>query len=310
MRPIFGHQGAMSFKRILIANRGEIAIRIARAAAELGIASTAVFAADDAQSLHVKAADAAHALPMTGARAYLDIVAMIAAAKEAGCDAVHPGYGFLAENAAFARACKDAAITFIGPSVEALEAFGDKAKARALAIKKSVPVIAGTKGAASLGEVAAFFDSLPAGAGMMIKAVAGGGGRGMRVVRNREEIEPAYAACAREAEAAFGAGALYAEQLWEDVRHIEVQVAADKTGVLAIGERDGSLQRRHQKIIEIAPAPALAEGLRAALHEAAVTLAAAVRYRTIGTIEFLLDPASGACSPSSKPMRACRWSIR
>ncbi len=294
MRPGFGHHGAMSFKRILIANRGEIAIRIARAAAELGVASTAVFAADDGQSLHVRAADAARALPGAGVRAYLDIGAMITAAKEAGCDAVHPGYGFLAENAAFARACKDAGIVFIGPSAEALEAFGDKAKARALAIKKSVPVIAGTKGAAGLEEVSAFFASLPKGAAMMIKAVAGGGGRGMRMVRHRGDIETAYAACAREAAAAFGSGALYAEQLWEGVRHIEVQVAADKSGVLAIGERDGSLQRRHQKVIEIAPAPGLAEGLRTTLHEAAVTLAAAVRYRTVGTIEFLLDPPSGA----------------
>ncbi len=284
----------MTFTRILIANRGEIAIRIARAAADLGIASCAVFASDDVASLHIKAADAAEALPDAGVKAYLDIDAVLAAARRAQCQAIHPGYGFLAENPRFARACKEAAIVFIGPSAEALDAFGDKVRARALAAKKLVPLIAGTSGVANLAQVVAFFASLPKGAAMMIKAVAGGGGRGMRIVRTASEIEGAYAACAREAMAAFGADGLYAEQLWEGVRHIEVQVAGDRRGVVAVGERDGSLQRRHQKIIEIAPAPGLSEGLRAALHEAAVTLAAAVRYRTLGTIEFLVDPASGA----------------
>ncbi len=291
---VFGHQRGMSFKHVLIANRGEIAVRIARAVAELDMTSTAVHPADDASSLHVKAADHAVELPGAGVRAYLDSAAIIAAALESGCEAVHPGYGFLAENAAFARACKDAGLTFIGPSPEALDAFGDKAKARGLAIKKGVPVIAGTKGAAGLAEIEGFFASLPKGAGMMIKAVAGGGGRGMRIVRERSQIAGAFAAAGREAKAAFGEEALYAEQLWEGVRHVEVQIAGDKTGVVAVGERDGSLQRRQQKIIEIAPAPGLSDALRTALHEAAVTLAAAVRYRTLGTMEFLLDPASGA----------------
>ncbi|MHB8530100.1 MAG: acetyl-CoA carboxylase family protein [Caulobacteraceae bacterium] len=284
----------MSFKTLLIANRGEIAIRIARAAAELGIATTAVFAADDARSLHVTAADRAEALEGVGARAYLDIGSIIAVARRAGCEAIHPGYGFLSENAAFARACKEAGMVFVGPSPEALETFGDKAKARTLAAKKGVPVIGGTKGTASLAETAAFFAALPRGAAMMIKAVAGGGGRGMRIVRKANEIEAAFAAAGREAKAAFGSDALYAERFLENARHIEVQVAGDRTGVLAIGDRDGSLQRRHQKIIEIAPAPGLDPALRISLHEAAVTLAAAVRYRTLGTIEFLLVPASGA----------------
>jgi len=279
----------MPFKHVLIANRGEIAIRVARAASELGLAATAVYSIDDAASLHVKSADGAIALGAAGPRAYLDIAAIIAAAREAGCDAIHPGYGFLSESAAFARACAQAGIIFIGPSVEALEAFGDKARARAIAAKAGVPVIEGTAGPASLADVEAFFAKLPQGAAMMIKAMAGGGGRGMRLVRAATEIEAAFAAAAREAQAAFGEGGLYAERLIERARHIEVQVAGDRTGVLAIGERDCSLQRRHQKILEIAPAPNLGEDLRARLFEAAVNLAAAVRYRTLGTIEFLLD---------------------
>jgi acetyl/propionyl-CoA carboxylase alpha subunit/acetyl-CoA carboxylase carboxyltransferase component len=278
----------MPFNNILIANRGEIAIRIARAAADLGVHTTAIFSSDDERSLHVKAADRAVALGASGAKAYLDSDAIITAARSADCDAIHPGYGFLSESAAFARACAQAGLTFIGPSPEALEVFGDKAKARALAIRAHIPVLPGTEGGADLPEILAFFDQLPAGAGMIIKAVAGGGGRGMRVVRDRAELPAAFAAAGREAEAAFGAGAVYAEALIENARHIEVQVAGDRTGVLAIGERDCSVQRRHQKVLEIAPAPSLSETTRARLFEAAVTLAAATRYRTLGTIEFLL----------------------
>jgi len=284
----------MTFKRLLIANRGEIAIRVARAAAELDIATVAVFAADDARSLHIQSADQAVALPGSGAAAYLDIEAIVEAARAAGCDALHPGYGFLAENPALARACAAAKIAFIGPSPEVLEAFGDKARARALAVKCGVPVVAGTGGAASLADIQDFFARLPHDGAMMIKAAAGGGGRGMRVVREAGEIEAAFAAAAREAQAAFGDGALYAERLIEKARHIEVQVAGDRSGVLAVGDRDCSLQRRHQKIVEIAPAPNLEAGLRAAMFDAAVTLAAAVRYRTLGTVEFLLDAEAGA----------------
>ncbi len=292
-KQLFGFEGRMGFKSVLIANRGEIAIRVARAAGELGLATTVIYATDDARALHVKAGDHAIALPGSGARAYLDIEAVIGAAKAAGAEAIHPGYGFLSENAAFARACADAGLTFIGPAPDALEAFGDKARARALAAKKGVPVIEGTAGGASPAELAAFLASLPKGSALMIKAVAGGGGRGMRVVRKADEIEAAFAAASREAQAAFGDGALYGERFIEKARHIEVQIAGDRTGVLALGERDCSLQRRHQKIVEIAPAPGLTEALRARLHDAAATLAAAVRYRTVGTIEFLVDAEAG-----------------
>ncbi len=284
----------MAFSSLLIANRGEIAIRIARAASELGLATTAVFSQDDAASLHVKAADRAIPLAGAGPRAYLDIDGIVAAARAAGCDAVHPGYGFLSESAAFARACAAAGLVFVGPSPEALDLFGDKAKARALAQRNGVPVAPGATGGASLDDIETFFASLPPGAAMIIKAVSGGGGRGMRVVRAAGEIAAAFASAAREAEAAFGAGEVYAEQFIEGARHIEVQVAGDRTGVLAIGERDCSIQRRRQKLIEIAPAPNLPDPVRARLWDAAATLAAAARYRSLGTIEFLVDPASGA----------------
>jgi len=277
----------MAFQRILIANRGEIAIRIARAAAEMGIATVALYAEDDARSLHVKAADQAVALGGAGPKAYLDIEGVIKAALSAGCDAVHPGYGFLSENAAFAKACAAAGIAFIGPAPEVLEQFGDKAKARALAEKLGVPTARGT-GAVSLKEAQAFFAK---NGPMMLKAVAGGGGRGMRIVRKADELADAYAACGREAETAFGNGAVYAEKLVDNARHIEVQIAGDGTRAVAVGERDCSLQRRHQKIIEIAPAPNLSDDLRGKLHAAAVKMAEAVRYRTIGTVEFLVEGA-------------------
>jgi acetyl/propionyl-CoA carboxylase alpha subunit/acetyl-CoA carboxylase carboxyltransferase component len=279
----------MSFSSLLIANRGEIAIRIGRAASELGLATAAIYSVDDAASLHVKAADRAIALEGIGARAYLDISAIISAAKAAGCDAIHPGYGFLSESAAFARACATAGIVFVGPSPEVLDVFGDKAKARALAQRHGVPVLPGTGGPADFETVEAFFAGLPPGAGLMIKAVAGGGGRGMREVRAAGDLAQAFAAASREAHSAFGVGDLYAERLLDRARHIEVQVAGDRTGVLAIGERDCSIQRRHQKLIEIAPAPNLSAALRARLWDAAANLAAAVRYRTLGTIEFLID---------------------
>lgn len=279
----------MSFQHILIANRGEIAIRIARAAADLGLKTTAVFASDDAASLHATCADGALALGASGVRAYLDIEALVRAAKTAGCEAVHPGYGFLSESAAFARACAQAGLVFIGPSPEALDALGDKARARAIAQKAKVPVLDGTPGPASLDEVQAFFSGLPAGGAMMIKALAGGGGRGMRPVRDASEIEALYAAAGREAQAAFGDDGVYAERMMASARHIEVQVAGDRTGVLAIGDRDCSIQRRRQKILEIGPAPNLSPNLRARLFEAAVNIAAAVRYRTLATMEFLVE---------------------
>ncbi|MCC6533698.1 MAG: carbamoyl-phosphate synthase large subunit [Burkholderiales bacterium] len=279
--------------RILIANRGEIAIRIERAAADLGLAAVAVYASDDAASLHALRARESVALQGSGARAYLDIDAIIAAARASGCDAVHPGYGFLSENAAFAQACQAAGLTFIGPPPQVLDVFGDKSRARDLALSQSVAVLPGTHGPASLGTIQRFFAELPADCGMVIKALGGGGGRGLRVVRAAHEIEPAFAACTREALAAFGDGGVYAERLIANARHVEVQIAGDGTRVIALGDRDCSLQRRHQKIVEIAPAPELPAALREALHAAAVRLAAAVSYRSLGTMEFLVDASRG-----------------
>jgi acetyl/propionyl-CoA carboxylase alpha subunit/acetyl-CoA carboxylase carboxyltransferase component len=274
----------MPFKRVLIANRGEIAIRIARAAAELGIASVAVFATDEADAPHARAADDASALPGAGPRAYLDLAAVVAAARGSGCDALHPGYGFLSENPALAQACARAGITFVGPAPEHLATFGDKAAARALAQRCEVPVLEGT-GTLDLAGALGFFARRGP---MMLKATAGGGGRGMRPVRDADEVEAAFATCAREAQAAFGDGTLYAEQLMENARHIEVQVAGDGRDVVAVGDRDCSLQRRRQKLVEIAPAPNLSDVTRAALFDAAVRLTAG--YRTLATVEFLVGP--------------------
>ncbi len=254
--------------------------------------SVALYAADDAASLHVLGAAHSIALKGSGARAYLDIDGVIAAARDAGCDAIHPGYGFLSENAAFARACAQAGMAFIGPTPEVLEVFGDKSRARDLARSLGVAVLQGTHGPATLIEVKGFFAALPAGAGMVIKAVAGGGGRGMRVILDENEIARAFDACTREALAAFGDGGVYAERLIVQARHVEVQIAGDGERVIALGDRDCSLQRRHQKIIEIAPAPALPDSVRQALHAAAVKLGQAVHYRSLGTMEFLVDAQS------------------
>ncbi|MES1150106.1 MAG: biotin carboxylase N-terminal domain-containing protein, partial [Bradyrhizobium guangdongense] len=218
----------MSFKKLLIANRGEIAIRIARAAADSGIATVAIHPADDALSLHVRVADEVVEIPGRGARAYLDIASVVKAAKAAGCDAVHPGYGFLSENAEFAKACAAQGITFVGPKVSALELFGDKVAARQLAKRCSVPIIAGTSGPSSLEEIKAFFESLGKGAAIVIKAMAGGGGRGMRVVEKAADLAEAYARCQSEAKAAFGYDGVYAERLIRKARHIEVQIIGDK----------------------------------------------------------------------------------
>ncbi|WP_371364570.1 carboxyl transferase domain-containing protein [Pseudomonas sp. QL9] len=284
----------MPIASLLIANRGEIAIRIARAAAELGMRSVAVFAEDDATSLHTRQADQAVALRGRGASAYLDMQQLIEAALSAGCDAVHPGYGFLSENAEFARRCEAAGLRFVGPDADVLDQLGDKARARALASEHGIALAAGTNSATSLEEAERFFAQLPSGAGMMIKALAGGGGRGMRAVRMREEIAEAYARCQSEARAAFGNDALYVERLIERARHIEVQVIGDGSGhVSHLWERDCSLQRRNQKLLEIAPSPGLHPRLRGAIVAAAVRLAEVVHYRGLGTVEFLLDEDSG-----------------
>ncbi|CAM3562038.1 carboxyl transferase domain-containing protein [Tsukamurella ocularis] len=276
--------------KLLIANRGEIALRIIRTARELGIPTVAVYAADDADTPHVAAADDAVALPGSGPAAYLDRAAVVAAATSTGADAVHPGYGFLAENADFATDCAAAALVFVGPDPEVLRTFGDKAAARAAAVAAGVPVPAATDGGVDFATVRAFAAGRPAG--VMIKAVAGGGGRGMRAVapgpRFDEELESAYRACVSEAELGFGDGRVFAEELQTGARHIEIQVVGDGTAAVALGDRDCSVQRRNQKLVEIAPAPALDDDLRAALHGHAARLCAAAGYRGLATVEFLV----------------------
>ncbi len=280
----------MPLTRLLVANRGEVAIRVARAAAGLGIETVGVYSEDDATCLHVRHVDHAHALCGRGPRAYLDAEQLIGVACDTGCDALHPGWGFLSEQAALARRCADAGVTFVGPRPETLALLGDKTAARALAERCGVPVPRGTKGPTSLAEARAFLASFGAGGALMVKAIAGGGGRGMRAVGDAAELEAAWARCRSEAEAAFGSDALYVEELLPRVRHVEIQVAGDGSGsVVELGERDCSLQRRRQKLVEVAPAPGLAPTLRTELAAAAVRMAAAVRYAGVGTFEFLVD---------------------
>ena len=278
--------------KLLIANRGEIALRIQRAARDLGIGTVAVYATDDARSRHRLLADEAVALAEAGPLAYIDIPAIIAAAKATGCDAVHPGYGFLSERADFAQACADAGIRFVGPDVAHLALFGDKGQALKLAAECGVPVMPATRGDASLDEIAAFLAAQD-GAGIVIKAVGGGGGRGMRVVRRKEELAEAYARCRSEARSAFGVEAVYAERLVARARHIEVQIAGDGRDVVTLGERDCTLQRRFQKLVEIAPSPVLGAALRERILDAARTLAGQVGYRSLGTFEFLVEAREG-----------------
>jgi len=280
----------MRLKKLLIANRGEIAIRIARAAADMGLATVAVHSEDDAASLHVRVADEARLLPGVGAAAYLDVAEVIAAAKDMGCDAIHPGYGFLAERADFARACAEAGLRFVGPSPAHLDLFGDKARAREAAIAAGVPVIRGLDHAITLDEARAFFDTLDGEGAMIIKAVAGGGGRGTRAVMTAAEIEPAFKRCQSEAKAAFGREDVYVEEFIPRARHIEIQILGDDTGAVAhLGERECSVQRRFQKVVEIAPAPHLDRGLRQDIIGAAVRFAQSVGYGNLGTFEFLVD---------------------
>jgi acetyl/propionyl-CoA carboxylase alpha subunit/acetyl-CoA carboxylase carboxyltransferase component len=275
-------------QKLLIANRGEIAVRIARTAAEMGVATVAVYSQDDAASLHIRKADEAHGLKGSGPAAYLDIDAMVAAAKASGCDAVHPGYGFLSENAAFARACAGAGLTFVGPTPETLELFGDKGAARSLAQRCEVPVLPGTDGPTTLAAAKAFFDGPGKGA-VMIKAVGGGGGRGMRPVTEAAELEAAFERCASEAKAAFGNSDLYVERFMPHARHVEVQIVGDGESVSHLWDRECSLQRQRQKVVEMAPADMLPLALRERLFAAAVRLGEAAAYRNLGTIEFLAD---------------------
>ncbi|MFT3800499.1 MAG: carboxyl transferase domain-containing protein [Burkholderiaceae bacterium] len=287
------------FKRVLIANRGEIAVRIARAASALGIESVTVHAPVDAMSLHttmgVRAIEIGGGLP-AGAdpvRAYLDIDAIVAAAGSTGCDAVHPGYGFLSENAAFARRCAAEGLRFVGPDPDALAMFGDKVRARAFAQSLQVPVIPGTPSALSSVDDALAF-AAEVGYPVMLKAAAGGGGRGMRAVERAEDMAEAFARCQGEALAAFGDAALFLERRIERPRHIEVQVLGDRHGnVVHLRERDCSVQLRNQKVVEVAPAPGLDEGLRQRILDDALKLARAARYENAGTVEFLVDPEAG-----------------
>ncbi len=290
----------MSVSRVLIANRGEIAVRIARALADLDLESVALYSDDDAGALHTLVADDAVALGGLGVPAYLDVERVVAVAQESGCDAVHPGYGFLAENAAFARACEAKGLTFIGPPPEMLEMFGDKGRARATAQEAGVPTLRGIDHGVSLDEARQFLQGLgPAGA-MMIKAVGGGGGRGSRAVPSEADLEQLYARCQAEAKSAFGNEEVYVEELVPRARHIEVQVLADHAGeVVHLGERECSVQRRYQKVVEMAPAPILGEELRQQILDAAVALARHTTYRNIGTFEFLVD-ASAAPGDESR----------
>jgi acetyl/propionyl-CoA carboxylase alpha subunit/acetyl-CoA carboxylase carboxyltransferase component len=280
------------FLRILIANRGEIALRLVRACRDLGVASVAVHADDDAASPHVRHAAAAVALGASGPGAYLDVARLVAIARDQGCDAVHPGYGFLSERADFALACAAAGISFVGPTPEHLAVFGDKARARALAHGCDVPLLPGSAGAVTLPEAQAFLAAQPAGTGVMVKAIGGGGGRGMRAVFDAADLPEAFARCTSEARAAFGVDGVYVERLMPRARHIEVQVLGDGEAVIALGERECSLQRRFQKLVEIAPSPSLPDALRQRVAEAALRMARHVRYRSLGTFEFLVDEQS------------------
>jgi acetyl/propionyl-CoA carboxylase alpha subunit/acetyl-CoA carboxylase carboxyltransferase component len=272
--------------RLLIANRGEIALRIIRTATELELDTVAVYAEDDADSPHVHAADEAIALPGAGPAAYLDHAAILAAAKDSGAELIHPGYGFLSEHPGFAQACAAAGYTFVGPDVAALELFGNKSAARRAATAAGVPVLPATDGPSSVDDIRAF--AAAHDGAIVIKALAGGGGRGMRIVHSTDQIDDAYRQCAAEAQVGFGNPALFAEAHLTGARHIEVQIVATPSRALALGDRDCSIQRRHQKLVEIAPAQGISPAMRRELHRAAARLCAQADYRGIATVEFLV----------------------
>lgn len=283
-----GQDEMPKMRKLLIANRGEIAIRIARTARAMGIATVGIHSSDDAASLHVKHMDELRLLPRPGIAGYLDVEAIVALACEAGCDALHPGYGLLSERADLARECQRRGIAFVGPSAATLEQLGDKTSARAVAERLGVPVIAGSAPLKDAAAARALFEEMGE-APLMLKAVNGGGGRGMRVVKTAGEIETAFAQCRAEAEAAFGDGAIYAERFLPEIRHIEVQIVGDGQSVIHLWERDCSIQRRNQKLVELAPAPKLAPETRAALLAAAIRIGEACDYRGLGTMEFLVE---------------------
>jgi acetyl-CoA carboxylase, biotin carboxylase subunit len=277
------------FGKILIANRGEIALRIIRTCRELGVRTVIAHSTADAHSLPVRMADQSICVGPDDARSsYLNIPGIISAAVVTDSEAIHPGYGFLAENPAFADICRACGLVFIGPTPEAIRLMGDKAQARVLAKQAGVPVVPGSETPLK-GDEEALEAADAAGYPVIFKAAAGGGGRGMRIVRERAEVTGAFAACQAEAAAAFGSSEIYCEKFVEAARHVEVQILGDRNGMrVHLGERDCSVQRRHQKLIEESPAPALSTQTRTGLHRAALNAAAAVNYISAGTVEFLV----------------------
>ena len=286
----------MKISRVLIANRGEIAVRIIRACRGLGIETVLAVSEADRESLPARLADRAVCIgPASAARSYLQIGAILAAAVGTGADAVHPGYGFLAESPELAEACAKAGLTFVGPQPDQIQQMGNKLGARALARRCGVPILPGSEKVRTYEEVAAMAERI--GLPVMLKAAAGGGGRGMKVVTDLKDLQQSFTAAAGEARAAFGDDTLYVERYLPHARHIEVQVLGDRYGtVVHLGERDCSLQRRHQKLVEEAPAPGISDRLRAEIHQAAVTLARHMRYENAGTVEFIVDQDAEAFS--------------
>ena len=277
------------FKRVLMANRGEVAVRIIRACRELGVEAVAVYSTADRDSLHVKLADrAVHIGPPLPAESYLRIPSLVAAATTTECDAVHPGWGFLAENAAFALACEDNDLVFIGPRAETIETMGDKIAAKEAMAEAGVPLVPGSDGAVDFKQAREVASEV--GFPVLLKASAGGGGRGMRLVESADELDAAYRTASSEAQSAFGDGSLYLEKAVVGARHVEIQVLGDGAGaVLTLGERDCSIQRRHQKLVEESPSPAVTDEIRTEMEGAAQRACEALRYLGAGTIEFLLD---------------------
>ena len=278
------------FSRVLVANRGEIAVRVIRALRELGVEAVAVYSTADRDALHVQLADQAVCIgPPAAAESYLRIENVVAAAETTGCEAVHPGYGFLAENADFVRACEGSALVFIGPPPDVVERMGDKVAAKEAMRAAGVPLVPGSDGAAALPDLRRA--ALNAGFPVLLKASAGGGGKGMRLVETVEELDVAFAFASAEAEAAFGDGSLYLETVISPARHVEVQVLCDDAGrVLTLGERECSIQRRHQKLVEESPSPALDSELREEMEGAVERACTAIGYRNAGTFEFLVGP--------------------
>src|SRR5829696_8334414 len=278
------------FSKVLVANRGEIAVRVMRTLEEMGIATVAVYSEADRDAPHVKRADEAYLLgPGPANESYLVVEKIIDAAKESGAEAIHPGYGFLAENAAFVRACDEAGITFIGPTADAIDAMGSKTRARELMKDAGVPIVPGTTDPVDTVEDARKIIEESIGYPVAIKASGGGGGKGFRVALEEAELEKAFEGAAREGEKFFSDATVYLERYLPDPRHVEVQVLADEHGnVIHLGERDCSVQRRHQKLIEESPAPAVDDELRARIGEIGIEAARAVGYRSAGTMEGLL----------------------